>query len=200
MSAFHYNPYLNLNLNVNLTANNLSTAHLPPGISNALGTTAIAIATNQRNSSSANKQSKKGKAVVASPTDIICGRGFHIVNHRGNLNFHLIVNEHRKNYLKSRRPEKTKIIKHVLDEIKKSGARFIRSVSTSSNVDTWEEVDDETAYKKVSHALRLRTKNETNKAVIAEADAFHRRAEQRGGNATGSTVSTSKSSSKIHQV
>lgn len=114
--------------------------------------------------------------VQASPKDIICGRGFHIVNHRGNLNLHLIVNNYRELYLSSTRELKAKIIKRILGEIKSTGARFIRTVSDGNGAEEWQEVDETTAYKKVSHALRLRTKNESNRQndTIAVADRFHR--------------------------
>eukprot|EP00526_Cylindrotheca_closterium_P021568 CAMPEP_0113636874 /NCGR_PEP_ID=MMETSP0017_2-20120614/19268_1 /TAXON_ID=2856 /ORGANISM="Cylindrotheca closterium" /LENGTH=105 /DNA_ID=CAMNT_0000547809 /DNA_START=668 /DNA_END=981 /DNA_ORIENTATION=+ /assembly_acc=CAM_ASM_000147 len=82
---------------------------------------------NQRDASEAHKSQSNGKAIVAKPGDIICGRGFHIANHRGNLDFHLMVNEYREEYLSSKRPHKTRITKHVLKEIKSSGARFIKS-------------------------------------------------------------------------
>jgi len=137
---------------------------------------------NQRDSSAVHRGQVNSKAIAAKPGDIICGRGFHIANHRGNLDLHLIINKYRDEYLSSRRPEKTKIIKRVLKETKSTGARFIRSVSDERNVDTWEEVDYTTSYKKVSHALRLRTKNETNRSVgsMNEADTLHRRGESNG--------------------
>ena len=120
---------------------------------------------NARNQSKSSSSSIGSRRIVALPTDIICGRGFHIVNHRGNLNLHLMVNSHREEYTAARRSEKTKITKRLLCEIKNSGARFIRKVVSDgkSHADEWEEVDDVTAYKKVSHALRLRTKNESNR-------------------------------------
>ncbi|CAJ1952795.1 unnamed protein product [Cylindrotheca closterium] len=124
--------------------------------------------TNRRDSSAPSQ-----RALVAAPTDVICGRGIHIANHRGNLDLHLMVNNYRDAYLASRRPEKTKIIKHVLKEMKSTGARFIRKVTDGSSADTWEEVDYATAYKKVSHALRLRTVNESNGKSISAADAVH---------------------------
>ncbi|CAJ1952797.1 unnamed protein product [Cylindrotheca closterium] len=132
---------------------------------------------NQRKSSAANTAEVKSKALVAKPSDIVCGRGFHISNHRGNLDLHLIINEYRDEYLASRRPEKTKIIKLVLKKVKSAGSRFIRCVSDRGDVDRWEEVDYATAYKKVSHALRLRTKNETNRdsGYMGEADSSQHR-------------------------
>eukprot|EP00526_Cylindrotheca_closterium_P018818 CAMPEP_0113629518 /NCGR_PEP_ID=MMETSP0017_2-20120614/15324_1 /TAXON_ID=2856 /ORGANISM="Cylindrotheca closterium" /LENGTH=356 /DNA_ID=CAMNT_0000539921 /DNA_START=19 /DNA_END=1089 /DNA_ORIENTATION=+ /assembly_acc=CAM_ASM_000147 len=126
-------------------------------------------ATDTKRDSSARSRS----TLVAAPTDIICGRGIHIANHRGNLDLHLMVNNYREAYLASRRQQKTKIIKHVLKEVKHSGARFIKKVSDGKNADSWEEVDDATAYKKVSHALRLRTTNESNGGSISASDASH---------------------------
>ena len=128
----------------------------------------------QERSKSSKASSGPSRIIAANPTDIICGRGFHIVNHRGNLNLHLLVNDYREEYLRSKRTDKTRIIKHVLGELKSNGARFIRKVSNGRTADEWEEVDDETAYKKVSHALRLRTQNESNRedGPIAAAESF----------------------------
>eukprot|EP00526_Cylindrotheca_closterium_P001134 CAMPEP_0113621012 /NCGR_PEP_ID=MMETSP0017_2-20120614/10726_1 /TAXON_ID=2856 /ORGANISM="Cylindrotheca closterium" /LENGTH=91 /DNA_ID=CAMNT_0000530725 /DNA_START=456 /DNA_END=727 /DNA_ORIENTATION=+ /assembly_acc=CAM_ASM_000147 len=68
---------------------------------------------NKSDASAARRKQGNSKAIVAKPGDIICGRGFHIANHRGNLNFHLIINTYREEYLSSKRPHKTRITKHV---------------------------------------------------------------------------------------
>lgn len=133
--------------------------------------------TKQDRSKSSKASPGPSRIIAANPTDIICGRGYHIVNHRGNLNLHLLVNGYREEYLKAKqRSDKTRIIKHVLGELKSAGARFIRKVSNGRTADEWEEVDDATAYKKVSHALRLRVQNETNRedGPIAAAESFRR--------------------------
>lgn len=116
--------------------------------------------------------------VLASPGDIICGRGFHISNHRGNHNLHRIVNKYRGMYLSSSRDHKAKLIKLVLDEVKSKGAKFIRKVSNENGADEWEEVDDAIAYKKVSHALRLRTTDESNRDkgdIVVQGSVLTRR-------------------------
>ena len=116
--------------------------------------------------------------VLGSSGDIICGRGFHIANHHGNLNFHRIVNKYRDMYLSSSRDHKAKLTKLVLDEVKSTGAKFIRRVSDENGADEWGEVDEATAYKKVSHALRLRTTNESNHDkgdIVVEGSALTRR-------------------------
>ena len=75
-----------------------------------------------------------------------------------------MANTYREEYMTSRRADKRRLTKLVLGELKNTGARFIRRVaSNGQTADEWEEVDDETAFKKVSHALRLRTKNESNR-------------------------------------
>ena len=133
----------------------------------------IELGSNQRNAPAPTRA-----RISANPTDIICGRGFHIVNHRGNLNLHLMANTYREEYMISQRVDKRRITKLVLDELKNTGARFIRKVvSNGEGADEWEEVEDEAAFKKVSHALRLRTKNESNRedGPMAVAKAARRK-------------------------
>ncbi|CAJ1951364.1 unnamed protein product [Cylindrotheca closterium] len=96
--------------------------------------------------------------VSGSPRDIICGRGLHIMNHHGNHNLHLIVDRYRQTYLTSTRRDKAAITQHIVKQLKSTGARFLRRFNDDSD-DKWLEVDDKTAYKKVSHALRLRKSN-----------------------------------------
>lgn len=161
----------------------MSTKKISPSAEHQLTEDSHCPGDNQMDSSAQHgAQSNNSKAIVAKPGDIICGRGFHIANHRGNLDLHLLINQYREQYLEAKRPEKTKIIKHVLREINSTSARFIRSVSDGNNVDTWEEVGYATAYKKVSHALRLRTKNESNSSIESMNEGH---ALQRGGESNG---------------
>jgi len=87
--------------------------------------------------------------------NIICGRGLHVSCHHGNLNLHHIVDRYRQTYLASPRRDKSIIVRHIINEIKSTGAKFIRRADDSTD-NKWVEVDDKTAYTKVSHALRLR--------------------------------------------
>ncbi|CAJ1951362.1 unnamed protein product [Cylindrotheca closterium] len=93
--------------------------------------------------------------VSGSPRDIICGRGLHIMNRHGNHNLHLVVDRYRQTYLTATRRDKAAITQHIVKQLKSTGARFLRRFNDGSD-DKWVEVDDKTAYKKVSHALRLR--------------------------------------------
>lgn len=101
--------------------------------------------------------------LIGNPRDVLCGRGLHIVNHHGNLQLHLLVNKYRWSYRHSRRQEKSKIIRAIMRETKKSGARFLQRIAAGNgnNEDRWVEVDDKKAYEKVSHALRLQRVNES---------------------------------------
>lgn len=93
--------------------------------------------------------------VSGSPRDILCGRGLHIMNHHGNHNLHLIADSYRQGYLTSTRKEKAAIARHIVQKLKSTGARFLRRYKDNGK-DKWVEVEDDTAYRKVSHALRLR--------------------------------------------
>ena len=49
------------------------------------------------------------------------------------------------------------IVRQIINEIKSTGTKFIRRADHDDSTDeTWVEVDDKTAYTKVSHALRRR--------------------------------------------
>eukprot|EP00526_Cylindrotheca_closterium_P017334 CAMPEP_0113639746 /NCGR_PEP_ID=MMETSP0017_2-20120614/20857_1 /TAXON_ID=2856 /ORGANISM="Cylindrotheca closterium" /LENGTH=318 /DNA_ID=CAMNT_0000550987 /DNA_START=536 /DNA_END=1492 /DNA_ORIENTATION=+ /assembly_acc=CAM_ASM_000147 len=106
-------------------------------------------------SSTANASKHTMVPVSGSPRDIICGRGLHVMNHHGNHNLHLIADRYRHTYLTSTRKEKAAITRSIVEQLKSTGARFLRRFNDDGD-DKWVEVDDKTAYKKVSHALRLR--------------------------------------------
>eukprot|EP00526_Cylindrotheca_closterium_P017531 CAMPEP_0113615864 /NCGR_PEP_ID=MMETSP0017_2-20120614/7931_1 /TAXON_ID=2856 /ORGANISM="Cylindrotheca closterium" /LENGTH=307 /DNA_ID=CAMNT_0000525135 /DNA_START=548 /DNA_END=1471 /DNA_ORIENTATION=+ /assembly_acc=CAM_ASM_000147 len=109
--------------------------------------------TNERTTTNASKRTMV--PVSGSPRDIICGRGLHIMNHHGNHNLHLIADRYRHTYLTATRKEKAAITRSIVEQLKSTGARFLRRFIDDGD-DKWVEVDDKTAYKKVSHALRLR--------------------------------------------
>lgn len=94
--------------------------------------------------------------------DIICGRGLHITSHLGNIKLHNLVKQHRRKYLHSSRQEKATMIKQIVDEIKSTGSKFIQRVQDGRD-DEWMEVDEETAYNKVGHALRRKPNKKKEK-------------------------------------
>lgn len=113
------------------------------------------------NSTGANNTAKSASfrllTVSPRPEDILCGRGLHIMNRTGNLSLHLLVNSYREKYQNSTRRDKAELVRQIVQEIKSSGARFLRRVDDESGRDgRWVEVDYKTAFRKISHALRLR--------------------------------------------
>ena len=119
------------------------------------------------NSNNKKKRAGPQMVVTGTPRDVLCGRGFHILNHHGNLRLHILVNKYRKMYFNSRRKDKPHIIRKILQEVKETGARFMKRVNGDNS---WVEVDDECAYEKVSHALRLQKKNGSDKILMSNVD------------------------------
>jgi hypothetical protein len=99
-----------------------------------------------------------GKALTGMPRDILCGRSFHILNHHGNLQLHMLVNKYRPIYLKSCPKAKMGIVNSIIEQVKESGARFLRREVDADGRPSWFESDQKTSYKIVSHALRLQKK------------------------------------------
>jgi hypothetical protein len=65
---------------------------------------------------------------------------------------HRLVDSYRDEYLNARRAEKPYIIKNIIQELRGGGSRFLRPHGD----DDWVEVDDQSAYHKISHVIRLR--------------------------------------------
>eukprot|EP00980_Cylindrotheca_fusiformis_P022487 scaffold9345_cov120-Cylindrotheca_fusiformis.AAC.16 len=104
---------------------------------------------------------QRPKRIVRTPRDVLCGRGFHITNHHGNLQFHILVNKYRERYQNSqRRKDKQRITRLVINETKKTGARFLKRVEDTEGF-RWVELHYKQTYEKVSHTLRLQRINES---------------------------------------
>ena len=80
------------------------------------------------------------------------------MSHLGNIRLHGIVNRHRQTYQAATRREKAAIAQRKVDEIKSTVSRFIRRAEVGRD-DECIEVNNETAYTKVGHGLRLRKTN-----------------------------------------
>ena len=88
------------------------------------------------------------------PNDVLFGRGKTVVEHPGNMKFRNIVGRHMEEYEAASRLEKTCMTEHIVELVKSSDGRFLKRDDGGD----WEEVDDETARKKVAHAFRNRRK------------------------------------------
>lgn len=92
--------------------------------------------------------------------DVLCGRGVQVLHHAGNLHLHLAADEFREEYLGSRRDRKREIIETIVERLKATGSRFLKTAHLDKT--KWVEADDTFAYQKVSHVLRGQN---TGKAV-----------------------------------
>jgi hypothetical protein len=84
--------------------------------------------------------------------DILCGRDKICHSHVGNKHFRRLVESYRLEYQNARcRDHKTQITCSVIEMVHRNGGRFLK---LDENAGIWEEVDEQYAREKVSHALR----------------------------------------------
>lgn len=111
----------------------------------------------------------KKKELIDAPTDkdVLCGRGKPIQHHPGNRRFLEIVQVHRDSYQNApSRADKRRITFDIISTIRKSGGRFLQLDPATGK---YQDVGDDLARDKVSHALRSR-KVEANKKVNNDAE------------------------------
>lgn len=85
-------------------------------------------------------------------TDVLCGRDKLSHAHIGNKHFRKIIESHREPYQNAQcRDQKTNITCQVIAQIHNANGRFLKLNDTS---ELWEEVTEQYAREKVSHALR----------------------------------------------
>ncbi|KAG7344240.1 hypothetical protein IV203_022248 [Nitzschia inconspicua] len=112
--------------------------------------------------SGAKQQSSESSRIIPSssrtPRDILCGRGMPFQSYPGNIAMHEVVNQHKDEYIASRRSDKPRVIKNIILQLKDSGARFLKPYGEfqSNESDRWVEVDDQYVYDKISHVMRHR--------------------------------------------
>jgi len=94
----------------------------------------------------------QGDGVVPGEFDILCGRDKRAFNHIGNKRFRVIITTHCKQYQETAsRNEKTRITTQIINNLRQVGCRFLRKNEVTN---MYEDMDDEYAHEKVSHALR----------------------------------------------
>ena len=81
--------------------------------------------------------------------DVLFGRGKPILNHPGNKQMRKIANAHQTRYDKANRDDKTEITRMIVSLVKSDGGSFLKKAH-----DSWVEVPDDVARKKVAHAMR----------------------------------------------
>jgi hypothetical protein len=84
-----------------------------------------------------------------SPLDVLCGRGGASLRHLGNLNYRRLITINKARYVASRKMEKLKISRSIVEDIRDQGGRFLER-----QWDEWHEIGDKKAVEKTSQALR----------------------------------------------
>ena len=95
-----------------------------------------------------------GGQLVIQPNDVLFGRGKTVVEHPGNLKFRNLVGNQMEEYEAASRLEKTCMTEKIVQLVHDSDGRFLKRDDGGD----WEEVDHETARRKVAHAFRNRRK------------------------------------------
>jgi hypothetical protein len=127
------------------------------------------------------------------PFDILCGKDKSFNNHHGNQIFRDVIFSYRRVYAqawtKVDKMNLTKEIVHLLQT--KHNARFLKC---GNAVDVWEEISNQAARDKVSHALRFAARSPTLPPLAPLPKPPKRAAS--AGVATGSNNHSRKNSSK----
>lgn len=90
--------------------------------------------------------------IVPDKLDILCGRDKVSYSHVGNRRFRVIVAMNRERYQScTSRDAKTRITDQLIKDIRGCGGRFLKM---NEETKTYQDVGDECAHEKVSHALR----------------------------------------------
>jgi hypothetical protein len=100
------------------------------------------------------------KTVVPRSSDILLGRGKKVQNFSGNINFRKMLETNRPIYDSSSKFEKSVLIETILKNIKETGGRFLLHGENG-----YQEVDDDIARKKISHAWRNLRSSNNNKQI-----------------------------------
>jgi hypothetical protein len=86
------------------------------------------------------------------PKDVLCGRDKISHAHVGNKHFRKIIESYREEYQNAgTRDKKTQITSKIIASVQAQGGRFLKLGDVT---DIWEEVTEQYAREKVSHALR----------------------------------------------
>lgn len=144
--------------------------------------------------------------VIEEPTenDILCGKDKTYSKHRGNIIFRDKIISMTCEYRNaSSKPARMKLTKIIVESLKMEyNARFLRSIESESNNNddgdgvTWEEISDQQARDKTSHALRFALKKldlQQTKSTSRKRRQYRRRSIQTF--ATTSTCSNASISS-----
>jgi hypothetical protein len=129
-------------------------------------------------------------------SDILCGKDKTYSKHKGNILFRSKIMSMTTEYRSaSNKPARMKLTKAIVQSLKtESNARFLRSVQGSDNGLVWEEISDQQARDKTSHALRFALSKEEICGTSSRSNKKYRR---RSISTFGTTGNTSINSSDV---
>jgi hypothetical protein len=115
--------------------------------------------------------------------DVLCGKDKTFSKHKGNIVFREKIMSMASEYkIASTKPARMKLTKVIVDSLKSEyNAKFLRSIPTSNDTYLWEEISDQQARDKTSHALRFALGKEgpSKKATAPSSSASRRRQSHR---------------------
>jgi hypothetical protein len=95
---------------------------------------------------------------ITSPSDIdiLCGKDKTFNKHPGNLLYRQLIEKYAEGYSnESSKQIKMKVTKDIVCRLEASGARFIRLIGDNNTDGGWQEITNQQARDKTSHALRF---------------------------------------------
>jgi hypothetical protein len=111
--------------------------------------------------------------------DILCGKDKTFSKHKGNIVFREKIMSMASEYrIASTKPARMKLTKVIVDSLKAEyNAKFLRSIPISNDKYVWEEISDQQARDKTSHALRfaLGKEGSSKKAASSQRQSYRRR-------------------------
>jgi hypothetical protein len=133
----------------------------------------------------------ESKAITITPSryDILFGRGRPMRDHPGNLELLFLVEQNSSAYNSANKQEKTRLSLEILRMLKTKPSRFLKK-NTSG---VWQEVDEDMAREKVSHAFRTmrappkqKVESTTSKARIVLYEDAEKQESSRATDSSGS--------------
>lgn len=107
--------------------------------------------------------------------DVLLGRGKKRFKHPGNIAYRAFIESRIQYYFKGERTEKSGVVLEIIESIKSSGGRFLKSLGAD-----WQEADLRVAREKVGHSIRDHCKSnvsfnfqEDMKEIFDETASFN---------------------------
>lgn len=140
------------------------------------------------------------KMFIEQPTenDILCGKDKSFSKHKGSQMFRDAIMSNMTEYrMAAGKPDRMRLTKRIVDTLKEQyNARFLRLVELGDDMQLWEEISDQQARDKISHALRFALTKEDN-TIMKKNKALAPKKQQRRYRRRASVASCASATRKI---